>query len=217
MNKTTAFLTSSVGRKLIMALTGFFLFSFLIVHLSINLFLFRQDQGATFDLYAEFMSTYPLLRPLEFVLFSGFLLHAVVGVWLWITNRGVRAQRYKVNRAADTSPVTSRIAFWSGVVVATFLVVHINGFFVQSRFFPDGRTMYEYVADAFRSPLIVGFYVVAMVLLGYHLRHGFQSAFQTLGIRTGRYQKLIDLVGVLFWLVIPLCFAALPVYFLWAH
>jgi succinate dehydrogenase / fumarate reductase cytochrome b subunit len=217
MNKTTAFLTSSVGRKLLMALTGFFLFSFLIVHLYINLFLFMKDGGAAFDQYAEFMATYPLLRPLEIVLFAGFLLHGAVGVWLWFTNRSVRAQRYRVTRPSETSDLSSRIAFWTGVLVTAFLVIHVNGFFVQSRFFPDGRTMYAYVADAFRNPLIVVIYVLAMIPLGYHLRHGFQSAFQTLGIRVGRYQRWIELAGILFWLVIPACFAAMPLYFFWAH
>jgi len=217
MTKATSFLTSSVGRKLLMALSGLFLFSFLVVHLSINLFLFKLDGGATFDAYAEFMATYPFIRPLEIVLFGGFLLHAVVGGWIWFTNRTVRERGYKVHRAAETSDVTSRIAFWSGVVVAAFLVVHVNTFFVQSRFFPDGRSMYELVVDAFRSPLVVGFYLVSLVLLGYHLRHGFQSAFQTLGLRTGRYERWIELIGVLFWLVIPLAFAAMPLYFYWAH
>jgi succinate dehydrogenase / fumarate reductase cytochrome b subunit len=217
MNKTTAFLTSSVGRKLLMALTGFFLFSFLIVHLYINLFLFMKDGGRTFDQYAEFMATYPLLRPLEIVLFAGFLLHGVVGVWLWLANRSVRTPRYRVNKLDETSSLSSRIAFWTGAAVTAFLVVHVNGFFVQSRFFPDGRTMYAYVADAFHDPLIVGIYVLAMIPLGYHLRHGFQSAFQTLGVRVGRYQRWIDLVGILFWLAIPACFAAMPLYFFWAH
>jgi succinate dehydrogenase / fumarate reductase cytochrome b subunit len=217
MNKTAAFLKSSVGRKLVMSLSGFFLCSFLIVHLYINLFALKQDGGATFDVYAEFMATYPLLRPLEIVLFAGFLLHAVVGVWLWFSNRSVRPERYKVIRASDTSTLTSRITFWTGMFVAVFLVVHINTFFVQSRFFPDGRTMYEYLLDAFRSPGYVIFYLVALVFLAYHLKHGFQSAFQSLGLRTGKYARLIDVVGVFFWLVVPLCFAAIPVYFLLAH
>ncbi len=217
MNKTTAFLTSSVGRKLLMALTGFFLFSFLIVHLYLNLFLFGSDRGETFDAYAEFMATYPLLRPLEIILFGGFLLHGAIGTWLWLTNRSVRGQRYRVNRAGETSPLSSRLAFWTGLAVTLFLVIHINGFFVQSRFFPDGRTMYTLVAEAFRNPLIAGIYVLAMIPLGYHLRHGFQSAFQTLGIRVERYRRWIEILGVLFWLVIPACFAAMPLYFLWAH
>lgn len=217
MNKTTTFLTSSVGRKIIMSLTGFFLFSFLIVHLYINLFLFKQDEGATFDVYAEFMATYPLLRPIEIVLFAGFLLHAFVGGWLWITNRSVRPVGYKVNKASDSSTLTSRIAFWTGLFVAVFLVIHVKTFFVRSRFFPDGRTMYELVAEAFKDPLYVGFYIVALVFLGYHLKHGFQSAFQTFGLRVQRYERLIDIVGILFWLIIPICFAAMPLYFLLAH
>jgi succinate dehydrogenase / fumarate reductase cytochrome b subunit len=217
MNKSTAFLTSSVGRKIMMSLTGFFLFSFLIVHLYINLFLFKQDKGATFDVYAEFMATYPLLRPLEIVLFAGFLLHAFVGGWLWFTNRSVRPVGYKVNRASDSSTLSSRVAFWTGTVVAVFLVIHVNTFFVRSRFFPDGRPMYELVADAFKSPLYDTFYLVALAFLGYHLKHGFQSAFQTLGLRDQRYERLIDVVGILFWLIIPLCFAAMPLYFLLAQ
>jgi len=200
-----------------MGLSGLFLCSFLVVHLFINLFLFKQDGGATFDVYGEFMATYPLIRPLEWILFGGFLLHAFVGIWLWITNRQARPERYAVNRASENSTLASRIGFITGAFVLVFLVVHINTFFVKSRFFPDGRTMYEIVVQAFQSPVYVGFYVVALVFLAYHLRHGFQSAFQTLGIRFEKYQPLIDAVGVVFWLLIPLAFAALPLYFLCVH
>jgi succinate dehydrogenase / fumarate reductase, cytochrome b subunit len=217
MNKTTAILTSSVGRKVIMALTGFFLFSFLIVHVYVNLFLFMSDRGSTFDSYAEFMATYPLLRPIEIVLFAGFLIHGAVGVWLWLANRASRGRGYRVNKGNETSTLASRIMFWTGVLVTAFLVVHINDFFISSRFFPDGRTMFATVRDAFRSPVTVVLYVLAMIPLAYHLRHGFQSAFQTLGLRVGRYQRLIELLGILFWLVIPACFAAMPLYFFWAH
>lgn len=217
MSTTKAFLTSSLGRKILMALTGFFLFSFLVLHLTINLFTLKADNGATFDVYADFMATHPLLRPLEIVLFAGFLLHAVVGVWLWLANKSVRPRQYKAIEASATSTLTSRIMFWTGAVVLVFLVVHVNTFFVQSRFFPDGRTMYEYVRDAFRSPWYVGFYLVALGFLAYHLRHGFQSAFQTLGLRTPRYERLIEWVGVLFWLLIPIGFALIPIYFLFLN
>jgi succinate dehydrogenase / fumarate reductase cytochrome b subunit len=217
MSTMTKFYTSSVGRKLLMGLTGSFLCSFLVVHIYINLYLFKQDAGRTFDAYSEFMATYPLIRPLEIVLFAGFLLHAVIGVWLWITNRQARPKRYAVNKSSENSELTSRIGFLTGGIVFLFLVVHINSFFVQSRFITSGRTMYEIVAEAFRNPFYDAFYVVALVFLGYHLKHGFQSAFQTFGIRSTRYQPLIDLVAILFWLIIPLGFAAMPLYFLWAH
>ncbi|MGA9115482.1 MAG: succinate dehydrogenase cytochrome b subunit [Bacteroidota bacterium] len=217
MSNTSAFLKSSVGRKLLMALTGFFLFSFLVVHLTVNLFLLRPDEGKEFNTYAEFMATHPLLRPLEIVLFGGFLLHAAVGVWLWLENRRVRPAAYKLHRASATSTLTSRIMFWTGLAVALFLMLHVNAFFVSTRFLGDEREMSKIVRDAFQSPLTVGFYLVALVFLGYHLRHGFQSAAQTLGLRVGAYQKLIDAAGVIFWLIIPLSFAALPLYFFWAH
>jgi len=217
MNRIAPFLTSSVGRKLLMGLTGFFLCSFLTVHLTINLFLLAQDEGATFDTYAEFMATYPLVRPVEILLFAGFLLHMFIGVWLWWTNRRVRETRYAVNRAADTSDLSSRIMFISGVLVLGFLVVHVNAFFVSSRFFDPGKTMYEMVRDAFANPWTDALYLAAFVVLGYHLRHGFQSAFQTFGLRVPRYEKLIAAIGVIFWLLIPLAFACIPLYFLWNH
>ena len=140
MGKLSNFLTSSVGRKLMMGLSGLFLCSFLVVHLFINLFLFKQDGGATFDVYGEFMATYPLIRPLEWILFGGFLLHAFVGIWLWVTNRQARPQRYAVNKASENSTLASRIGFITGAFVLVFLVVHINTFFVRSRFFSNGKT-----------------------------------------------------------------------------
>jgi len=217
MSKTTAFLTSSVGRKLIMGLSGLFLCSFLVVHLYLNLFLFKQDNGGTFDVYSEFMATYPLIRPLEIFLFLGFLVHALLGIWLWIVNRRARPVRYVVLKAGDSSALSSRIMWVTGIGVSIFLVLHINAFFIQSRFFANGRTMYEIVREAFHNPWTVGLYVVAIAFLAYHLRHGFQSSFQTFGIRHLHYQRAIDVLAIVFWLLIPLGFAAIPLFFLWAH
>lgn len=217
MNRITKFYTSSVGRKLLMGLTGFFLCSFLVVHLYLNLFLFKSDGGQTFDAYSEFMATYPLLRPLEIVLFLGFLLHIFIGVWLWIGNRIARPSRYAVHRPSETSDLSSRVMFWTGVFVFVFLAIHINSFFVRSRFLEPTRPMYEIVAETFANPWYDLFYIIALIFLGYHLLHGFQSAFQTFGLRTKKYRRLIDLLALLFWLLIPLCFAAMPLYFLWAH
>jgi succinate dehydrogenase / fumarate reductase cytochrome b subunit len=76
--------------------------------------------------------------------------------------------------------------------------------------------MYEMVRVAFSNPVYDGFYVVAMTLLGYHLRHGFQAAFQTFGLRPGR-EKIIDLVAIVFWLLIPIGYAIMPLYFLWGR
>jgi succinate dehydrogenase / fumarate reductase cytochrome b subunit len=217
MKPLTSYFASSVGRKVLMGLTGLFLCSFLVLHLYINLFLFRSDTGHEFDVYAEFMATYPLLRPLEIVLFAGFLFHALIGTMLWLANRTARPSRYAVSKAGESSTLSSRIAFVTGALVAVFLVVHVNTFFVKSRFFSHGETMYELVADAFRNPVYDLFYVIAMFFLAFHLKHGFQSAFQTFGLRQKKYERLIDWTAVVFWLVLPVCFAAIPIYFFWAH
>ncbi len=220
MSKITNFYTSSVGRKLLVGLTGFFLCAFLAFHLYINLFLFKSDTGETFNTYSEFLATYPLLRPIEIVLFLLFFVHAIYALWTWYLNRRARPVGYAVLRASDNSKLESRITFWTGTIVLVFLVIHINTFFVQSRFFSEEQsiTMYQRVAGAFQNPWYDAFYVVALVFLAYHLKHGFQSAFQTFGLRSAKYRRLIDIVAIISWLLIPLGFAAMPLYFLFrAH
>lgn len=218
MGKTTTFLRSSVGRKVIMSLSGLFLCSFLVLHLTINLFALKvkADGGAEFETYAHFMATHALIRPLEWILFAGFLLHAVLGLYLEVQNRRARPIGYEVNRAKENSSWASRFAWLTGIFVGVFLVVHINTFFVRSRFF-DAPPMINIMKEAFASAGYVAFYMVALVFLGYHLKHGFQSAFQTLGLRVGKFQKLIHAVGVIFWLIIPIGFAIIPLYFLFLY
>jgi succinate dehydrogenase / fumarate reductase cytochrome b subunit len=220
MRKTQSFFASSVGRKLIVGLTGFFLCLFLVFHLTANLFLFEADQGRLFDTYAEFLATYPLLRPIEIILFALFLIHAIYAVWLWFVNRAARPEQYAVKHGEEVSTLSSRLMIITALVVLAFLVIHINEFFVQSRFFGGDHapTMYERVEAAFSQPLMSLFYVVALVFLALHLRHGFQSAFQTYGLRNSKYLKLLEGVAVIFWLLIPLGFALMPLYFLFrAH
>ena len=220
MRKKQSFFASSVGRKLIVGLSGFFLCLFLVFHLTTNLFLFKADGGKLFDTYADFLATYPLLRPVEIILFLLFFVHAVYAGWLWFLNRAARPARYEVKHSEDVSTLSSRIMIITAVVVTVFLVLHINTFFVQSRFVDgtNGPTMYERVASAFAHPVYSLFYVVALLFLALHLRHGFQSAFQTYGLRDQKYVKLIEGIAVIFWLLIPIGFALMPLYFLFrAH
>ncbi len=105
----------------------------------------------------------------------------------------------------------------TGIVVGFFITAQIREFFIQSRFLPPGRPMFEIVRETFLNPWTDVFYIIALGLLGYHLKHGFQSAFQTFGLRNSRYQRLIELIGMVFWLLIPLAFAAMPLYFLLGH
>ncbi len=206
-----------VGKKLLVALTGLFLCSFLIVHLAGNLLLFKNDGGKAFNAYATFMSSNPVIRTLEIVLFAGFLIHIIWAVSIWITNRMARPQRYAMNRPSATSTLASRTSFLTGSIVFIFLVVHLRSFWVPARF-PSGAepSMYEIVITAFQNPIYDLFYLIALLLLGYHLNHGFQSAFQTFGLNPGR-NKWINGVAVFFWLIIPIGFAAMPIFFYLAH
>lgn len=213
MTNFTRFFTSTIGRKLLIGFTGLFLCSFLVVHFAGNLLLFRSDDGIAFNQYAEFMASNPVIRTMEIGLFLGLVIHIALGVHLWRANRRVRPEHYKVKAGSETSPLASRISFLSGSILFIFLVVHLRTFFVPSRFSGTDVSMYHLVQEAFTSPLYSLFYLVALVLLGYHLRHGFQSAFQTFGLRGKSYLPLIEMLGFIFWFLIPLGFAAMPLFF----
>lgn len=199
-----------------MGLTGLFLCLFLIVHLSGNLLLFKQDGGAAFNEYSAFMSTSWLIRVMEFVLLFGFLFHIVEGIVLTIENRRARPHRYALNDASSNSDWTSRTMFVTGSIVFIFLIVHLNTFFVRHRFLHVEETMYDSVVYAFQrgwNGWYWAFYVVAMVLLAFHLNHGFQSAFQSLGLNHKKYTPLIKKLGLLFAIIVPAGFASMPIYF----
>lgn len=200
-----------------MSLTGLFLCSFLLVHLVGNLTLLRNDGGAAFDTYSEFMSTNGVIRLLEVGLALGFVVHIAAGVTVWLQNRKARPAKYAEYRLKENSPLWSRITMLSGSTVFIFLVVHLRTFVGGLRFVDEKPSAYALVASAFTSGWYVTFYLVALVLLGYHLRHGFQAAFQTLGLRNKRYAGLLDAIGILFWLIVPLGFAVLPLYFFFFH
>jgi len=217
MSNQRGFFGASVGQKVLVALTGLFLCTFLAVHLSGNMLLFKDDEGKAFEEYSEIMSTNPGIRAMEIVLAAGFLVHILFAARVWMRNRSARPQRYVLNKPSENSSLASRVMAATGGVVFIFLVVHLRTFFVPSRFPGEVKpSMYGLVKTAFCSPVYVGFYLISLFLLGYHLRHGFQSAFQTLGLKAG-LRLLIDYVAVIFWLIIPLGFAAMPLYFLWAH
>jgi succinate dehydrogenase / fumarate reductase cytochrome b subunit len=215
MGLLTDVYASSIGKKLTVGLTGALLCAFLVVHLVGNLLLFKGDGGASFDAYAEFLPSLTIIRVIEWGLFGIFLLHAVTGLLFWTRNRSARPEGYAVNRKNENSDPFSRMMFLTGSIVFIFLVIHLKTFWVPARFGETGQfSMYSIVTGAFSSPVYVGFYVVAMVLLAFHLRHGFQSAMQTFGLRNRKYTGLIDLAGMIFWLAIPVSFATIPIYFL---
>ena len=215
MRTLTRIYQSSVGKKFLMGLTGILLCIYLVVHVGGNLLLFRNDGGAAFDIYAEILPNILIIRIVEVILFAVFVGHSLTGVILWILNRRARPQKYERNKPQENSSLSSRTMFLTGSIVFIFLTIHMRTFWYTSRFEAGEHfSMYRIVASAFSDPLYSGFYVVAMFLLGFHLRHGFQSAFQTFGLRSRTYATLIEAVGIIFWLLIPLAFASMPIYFL---
>lgn len=204
----------SILKKVIMSLTGLFLISFLIVHLSGNLLLFKDDGGEAFNAYAKFMSTNPIIGIMEYALAAGFLFHIIDGIVLTLQNRKARPVRYAVQKPSPASSLAARNMGISGSIILIFLIIHLKNFFVEHRLLGNETPMYDLVAQAFANPVYAIFYVVSMVFLGFHLAHGFSSAFQTLGLRHKSYFWLIRLVGLIFSIVVPAGFASMPIYFL---
>jgi succinate dehydrogenase / fumarate reductase cytochrome b subunit len=198
--------SGSVGKKLGMALTGLALYVFLAGHLAGNLLLFKKDRGAQFNAYSEYLLNHPLLVPVELGLAAVFLLHVWLAISVSLDNRRARPQGYQVERASGGRSLASRTMLYSGLFTFVFLVVHLLNFKYGDR---GGGTLYDLVVRSFRTPLYAGGYALAMVLLGFHLWHSFQSAFQTLGIALS---PRLRSASVLACLVLAGGFGAIPLW-----
>jgi succinate dehydrogenase / fumarate reductase cytochrome b subunit len=198
-----------------MGLTGLFLITFLLVHCSINALIFLNDGGHAFNEGAEFMGTNPLIRTMEIVLFIGLLLHIIKGFSLWSQNNQARPIKYAMQDGKANSKWYSRSMGLLGTLLLMFLIIHLKHFWVVSRLTDEitsgKETLYGEMKEVFQSPVIVLLYALAMVSLSYHLLHGFQSAFQTLGINHKKYTPIIKSVGVVFAILIPFTFALMPI------
>ncbi|MEL7020065.1 MAG: succinate dehydrogenase cytochrome b subunit [Bacteroidota bacterium] len=231
MNWLIRFLTSSIGQKTIMSLSGLFLTTFLVVHLVGNLQLLLDDGGEQFNIYAKFMTSNPLIKTTSYLLYASILLHAIQGIALWWQNkqaRGGKGYAVKVTRAVKTNSFTSRYMAAFGTIILVFIFVHMYQFWLQMKLgnvpmIPAGtyegyeepiKNLYAPVAEVFSNPLFVVFYVISMIVIAMHLWHGFQSAFQTLGLNHKKYTPLIKGVGIAYSILVPLGFAILPLYFL---
>jgi succinate dehydrogenase / fumarate reductase, cytochrome b subunit len=213
MNWFTNSFTYSIGKKIIMSLTGLFLVVFLIVHLSGNLLLLKGDDGIAFNAYADFMAENMLVSIMRYVLLFGFLFHIVDGVILTIQNRKARGKGYAYNDPAKNSSWFSRNMFLTGSILFIFLIVHLRAFMVEYHIIGTEASLYELVKSAFENVYYSLFYVIAMALLGFHLVHGFKSAFQSLGLNHVKYNGLIKNTGILLAILLAAGFAVIPVYF----
>lgn len=206
----SGFISSSLGRKVVMSLSGFFLIIFLLVHLGVNLSLFAGRES--FNAASHFMGHNPLIQLMQYVLAAGFIIHIAMGMILEWKNKKARPIRYAKNNAAASAGWASRNMIVTGVLILLFLILHIKDFFVEIKFghVPDD---YELVTQLFKNPLYVVIYVISFILLGIHLSHGFQSAFTSVGARSPRYLPLVKKTGILFSYLIALGFSVIAIYF----
>lgn len=223
------YFTSAIGKKLVMAFTGIFLILFLLVHCTANACIFVPDHGATFNQVAHFLGTNWILHLLEVGLFAGFILHIIQGLVLTIQNRTKRPVAYAVTKRNQNSKWYSRSMGLLGVLILIFLIIHLSHFWIHTRFAAVfggvGEVTYNKPMDdlfgqmklVFSHGWVVILYLVALVALAYHLAHGFQSAFRTLGMNSYKYIPLVRGLGFAYAILVPLIFALMPVsmYFGW--
>ncbi|HWZ13657.1 MAG TPA: succinate dehydrogenase cytochrome b subunit [Mucilaginibacter sp.] len=243
---------SSLGKKLIMALTGLFLCTFLIVHLGGNLLLFSDDEGYGFNVYANFLTHFPPIEVVAYLLYLAILVHSIYALVLTVQNRRARPVGYAAPNRSPTSWSSKNMGLL-GSILLLFIVIHMSDFWYAYKYShkigykeyrtdlaTDKTTSVDYVptspnfeksvstennveivrvkdlharvADSFSNLLYVIFYVIAMGAVSFHMLHGFQSSFRTLGWVHRKYTPVVCFIGTwLFAVIIPLGFAAMPV------
>lgn len=213
MGWLTKSLSSSIGKKYLMALTGIFLIIFLVIHLVGNLQLYFGKEA--FNTYVAVLSSVkPIVRVIELVLALGFFVHILYALRLWIANKKARPGKYAVNAGSKNSDVFSRTTLVTGSIIFIFLVFHLAHFWYPYNFHTTSLTLYDIVVGWFQIPLYSIFYIIACLLLGYHLNHGFQSAFQTFGWNNSKYFPIVKAVGLIYTLLMTIGFGSIPIYYL---
>ena len=216
--------TSSIGKKLMMSLAGIFLIVFLLVHLGINLLLLIFDDPMVYNKAAHFMSSNILIKVFEIVLFGGILLHIIYALILQIQNWIARPQRYSKTNYSNTS-FFSKFMIHTAMITLVFLVIHMADFYIKAKFGHaaeidvDGVMYHDFaseIVDKFKMLPFVIFYIAAFIFLGFHLIHGFQSAFKTMGLDHKKYTPVIQALANIYTVVIVGGFTIIPllIYFM---
>jgi len=256
MSSFTKTFSSTLGRKLIMGLTGLFLSLFLVIHLIGNLQLFNDDAGKAFNEYSYFMTHFLPIKIVSYLLYASIILHAVYALLITIRNNKARAIKYAQYNGAANSSWSSRNMGILGTILLVFIVIHMKSFWweyhngslpytqyetsienpeavrvtdlntsgaelLHSSYIDAqngtqvviAKDLYKIVVEAFSHLWYVILYVIAMIAMGFHLYHGFQSGFQTLGFDHKKYFPAIKFLGLwVFSIIIPAVFAAMPIY-----
>jgi succinate dehydrogenase / fumarate reductase cytochrome b subunit len=216
--KWSEMFTSSVGKKWVMALTGLFLVTFLVVHVGLNACIWADDGGAMFNAGAHFMGSMVVIRIIEIGLIAGFLIHIMQGFVLEFQNRSKRKKGYAVSMGNKGSKWYSRSMGLLGTLILIFLIIHLSQFWVPNRsnqgwLLGEEINLYDRMKLTFQTEWVVIVYVLGCISLAWHLLHGFQSAFRTVGVSNNRYLALLNGIGIGFSIIVPLAFAMMPLSF----
>ena len=201
---------SSIGKKLLMAITGLSFIGFLCAHLAGNLTLYMG--GTAFDAYAEKLhSLGPILTVFEFGLLALALIHVTTGIILFVQNLKARSVPYENDQRAGGRTLSSVTMPYTGIIILVFVIFHLINFSFVDK---SQRTIFEIVSAAFANPVYMVLYVFVMIVVALHIRHGFWSAFQTIGANHPKYMPVLMVLSVIASLIFGFGFGLLPIY-LW--
>lgn len=209
---------STIGRKVLMALSGLFLVSFLVIHVSINLIsVFSAD---AFNAASHFMGTnWAIQFLMQPILMFGVFFHLIMGIILELKNNKAREVKYAYNKPSANSSWMSRNMIYTGLVIFAFLGLHFYDFWIHEinvkyiNVMPEDATRYFHeTVEKFQDPIRVIIYLLSFVALALHLLHGFQSSFQSVGFNHNKYTPMLKKLGNAFAIVVPALFALIAIY-----
>ncbi len=208
--------SSSIGKKIVMSLSGLFLIVFLLIHLVANLFILVGPDA--YNEVCHFMDTNPLIRIMVPILAFGFAIHIIYAFILTLHNRKARPVRYAVSNTKGSSPWASRNMLVLGVIVLGVLAIHLNDFWANMQLqtlmgVHEGLTPpYDLITIKFTNPLFVALYIVWIIALWFHLSHGFWSAFQSIGMSNQKWLNRWKCLAKLYAVVVCGGFIIIPLY-----
>jgi succinate dehydrogenase / fumarate reductase cytochrome b subunit len=208
MEVVSQILNRSIGKKILMALTGLGFCLFLTVHLIGNLFIYGGQ-----DLFHAYVDHLHALGPLIYISEIGLLIllgiHLTMAITLYFQNLTARPVTYVKKRNAGGRTLSSGTMPYTGLIILIFIVIHLITFKFADH---SKHTVFEIVSSTLTHPAYLAMYVFAMIIVGLHVNHGFWSAFQTLGLDHPKYMPAIKMLSVVYSLILIVGFGFIPLY-----
>jgi succinate dehydrogenase / fumarate reductase cytochrome b subunit len=206
----------SIGKKQVMGVLGLLLCGFALVHMTGNFLVFQSAEK--FNAYGDFLHHLPAFRLIELSLAALFIVHIVMGIMLAVQNRAARPEGYVSKKSSGGATLGSSTMAFTGIYFILFLIVHLLN--IRFHILPApvaGASDYDITAAIMANPGFAIFYVVSALILGLHLSHGLQSAFQSLGLYNRQYTPTLKKISVLYGIAIAVGYSAIAIFLLVKH